>query len=232
MTSGAPEGRARRGRLVLVIGKAIVFVLYLVFLAYAVILGIAFFLRLFGANPSAEFADWIFRASTRIMEPFRGIFPTTQIGERSEFDASLLFAMVIYLVVAITLHGIVNWFTRRISRADVERERRRYWSTLATATPVTPAPAPAPATYAAVPPPATSTAGNSVASSSPSANEAKPPPTSIAPTIGDLPANVPGSAANGPVPGGSSESNAADVARSTSGSVGRVNPPVSPFPRD
>jgi hypothetical protein len=226
---------------VLVIGKAIVFVLYLVFLAYAVILGIAFFLRLFGANPDAEFADWIFRASVRIMEPFRGIFPTTQLSDRSEFDASLLFAMVIYLVVAITLHGIVHWFTRRISRGDVERERRRYWSALATAQPVTQTvAAPVPAAPVVTPDPAAS------ASAGVSAKAAVPPPevtsdrapaeaaspTSIAPTIADLPSGSSMAGPNGPLPGGTSDTNAARVARSTTGSVGRVNPPMSPFPPD
>ena len=104
--------------------------LYLVFGAYVVILGIAFFLRLFGANPTADFAEWIFRASSRIMEPFRGIFPTTELSDTSVFDASLLFAIVIYSIAVIILHGIVDWFAYRISRVDAERERRRYWSTL------------------------------------------------------------------------------------------------------
>ena len=104
------EAKVRRRRLILVIGKVVVLLVYLVLVAYAVILGIAFFLRLFGANPTADFAEWIYRASARIMEPFRGIFPTTQLSDTSFFDASLLFAIVIYLVAAIILHGIVDWF--------------------------------------------------------------------------------------------------------------------------
>jgi hypothetical protein len=224
---------------VLVIGKAIVFVLYLVFLAYAVILGIAFFLRLFGANADADFADWIFRASARIMEPFRGIFPTTQISDRSEFDASLLFALVIYLVAAIALHGIVHWFSRKISRADIEQERRRYWSSLATApapapTPVAPAPAaPAPVAPApAAPAPVASAPAAPAAAPATIPSEAASPATSIAPTIADLPPNAPMSGANGPLPGVPSDTNASNVARSDTGPVGRVNPPMSPFPPD
>ena len=78
------------------------------------------------------------------MEPFRGIFPTTQLSDTSFFDASLLFAIVIYLVAAIILHGIVDWFSRRISHVDVERDRRRYWSSLAVAQAPQPAPVPQP----------------------------------------------------------------------------------------
>ena len=128
--AGYNEAKIKRRRLILVIGKTVVLFLYLVFGAYVVILGIAFFLRLFGANPTADFAEWIYRASARIMEPFRGIFPTTELSDTSVFDASLLFAIVMYSIAVIILHGIVDWFAHRISRVDVERERRRYWSTL------------------------------------------------------------------------------------------------------
>jgi uncharacterized protein YggT (Ycf19 family) len=112
-------------RWILWLSRLIVLVVYLIVFAYAVILGIAFVLRLLGANPDADFADWIYTAAGRIMEPFRGIFPTTAISDRSVFDASLLFALLVYLFVGMVLHGIVDWLARRIAGLDREEERER-----------------------------------------------------------------------------------------------------------
>jgi uncharacterized protein YggT (Ycf19 family) len=117
----------RRGtkRWILWVGKLVTLFIYLVFLAYSVIVGIAFVLQLLGANPAADFADWIYRAADNITEPFRGLFPTTQVTDRSTFNASLLFALIIYLIVAVLLHGIVDWLTRRIAGIDRAEEQER-----------------------------------------------------------------------------------------------------------
>ena len=66
-------------RWILWVGKLFVLVIYLVLLAYSVIVGMAFVLQLLGANPTSDFADWVYRAAASITEPFRGIFPTTQV---------------------------------------------------------------------------------------------------------------------------------------------------------
>jgi uncharacterized protein YggT (Ycf19 family) len=112
-------------RWILWVGRLFTLFIYVVFLAYAVIVGIAFVLQLLGANPEADFADWIYRAAANITEPFRGIFPTTQVTDRSTFNASLLFALVVYLVVAVILHGIVDWLARRIAGIDRAEEREQ-----------------------------------------------------------------------------------------------------------
>src|SRR5687768_12825567 len=78
------------------IARGVVFLVYAAFLVYVVILSTAFVLRLFGANPAADFANWVYTAADRVMEPFRGIFPTHEITERALFDASLLFAIIVY----------------------------------------------------------------------------------------------------------------------------------------
>ena len=112
-------------RWILWVGRLFTLIIYVVFLAYAVIVGIAFVLQLLGANPEADFADWIYRAAANITEPFRGIFPTTQVTDRSSFNASWLFALIVYLVVAVILHGIVDWLARRIAGLDRAEEREQ-----------------------------------------------------------------------------------------------------------
>jgi uncharacterized protein YggT (Ycf19 family) len=112
-------------RWILWLCRLVVLIIYLIVFAYAVILGIAFVLRLLGANPDADFADWIYTAAARILEPFRGIFPTTEITDRSVFDASLLFALLVYLFLGIVLHGIIDWLGRHIAGIDRAEEHDR-----------------------------------------------------------------------------------------------------------
>jgi hypothetical protein len=112
---------------ILWVGRLFVIVIYAVLLAYAVIVGMAFVLKLLGANPSADFADWVYRAAANITQPFRGIFPTTELAanDRSVFDASLLFALMVYLVAAVLLHALITWLTRQITGLDKQKELER-----------------------------------------------------------------------------------------------------------
>ena len=110
---------------ILTVGKVITGIVYAILVVYIVILTLAFFLRLFGANPSADFAEWVYTAASRIMEPFRGIFPTTQISDRAVFDPSLLFAIIVYSIVALALHSLIAWFTRRLSALKYQADRDR-----------------------------------------------------------------------------------------------------------
>src|SRR3954471_13351539 len=101
---------------VLRIARALVWLVYAVVVAYAIILGTAFVLRLLGASPTAEFVDWIYRATAKIMQPFRGMFPPDQVTGTSVFDASLLFALIVYSFVALFLQALVDWMSTRIYR--------------------------------------------------------------------------------------------------------------------
>ena len=129
---------------ILTAGKVITGIVYAILVVYIVILTLAFFLRLFGANPGADFTEWVYTAASRIMEPFRGIFPTTPISEHAVFDASLLFAIIVYSIVALALHSLIAWFTGRLSALKYQADRDR---NLAQAGPVQGAPsAPTPTT--------------------------------------------------------------------------------------
>jgi uncharacterized protein YggT (Ycf19 family) len=143
---------------VLKVGKILTGIVYAIFVVYIVILTLAFFLRLFGANPAADFAEWVYNAAARIMEPFRGIFPTTQIGDTAVFDASLLFAIIVYAILALALQSLIAWFVGRLTALQREAERDRYYAQVeaaqAGATRGTTAPGtPAQGTGATTPPP-------------------------------------------------------------------------------
>jgi uncharacterized protein YggT (Ycf19 family) len=107
MTSTAPIAVAR-------IARALTYLVYAFVIVALVILLLGFFLKLFGANPDAPFAEWLYRGLRRVMAPFRGLFGPVQLEGRSVLDVSILFAMIVYSIVAMALHALIEWLTGRI----------------------------------------------------------------------------------------------------------------------
>jgi hypothetical protein len=120
-----PERRA-----LLWVGRALAYAVYAYIVVVEIILGLGFVLLLFGANPQPAFVDWVYRSMDRAMEPFRGIFTPVDLGEGSNqvesvLDTSVLFAMVVYGIVAIAIRALLDWLTGRISRLDQEDRARQ-----------------------------------------------------------------------------------------------------------
>ena len=103
---------------------------YVAFVVF--MLTLAFFLLLFDANAANSFVEWVFRSSDRAMEPFRGIFPTETVGTGSVIDFSILFAIVVYGIVAMLISALVSFLDRKIAEEGSkalyvaqEQERRQ-----------------------------------------------------------------------------------------------------------
>jgi uncharacterized protein YggT (Ycf19 family) len=111
---------ARRAGPAYWIGRAIIVFVYGFAIACIVILAMAFFLQLFNANTTAPFVDWVYRAARRIMQPFRGIFPSVEGEQGSVFDVSMLFAMFMYGLLALGAHGLIDWIDRKIAAKRYE----------------------------------------------------------------------------------------------------------------
>jgi uncharacterized protein YggT (Ycf19 family) len=127
--------------LILRVAKGVTLFVYAVVVVNLVILSIGFVLRLFGASTDASFTRCVYRNVDRIMEPFRGMFPSAPVTGRSVMDFSLLFAMIVYCIVGIGLHAAVYWLATRI--ADIQRrERHRRLAAYAAASPAAMGPAP------------------------------------------------------------------------------------------
>jgi uncharacterized protein YggT (Ycf19 family) len=107
---------------ILRIGKAIVVLVYAVVTVGLVLLTLGFVLQLFGASTSADFTEWVYRSVDRIMEPFRGMFSSQELGERSIVDFSLLFAMIVYAILALALHALVSWLAASIVKVRREQQ--------------------------------------------------------------------------------------------------------------
>ena len=132
------------------ISRSIILFVYAFAIACIVILAIAFFLQLFNANQTAPFVDWVYRAARRIMQPFRGIFPSVEGEQGSVFDVSMLFAMFMYGLLALGLQALIAWIDRKIASLRYEATWRPASATPATGPDVVTIPAAAPAAPPAV----------------------------------------------------------------------------------
>jgi len=73
-----------------------------------------FALKVLGANPGSPFVSFIYSVSGFFEAPFRGIFPVavnSGLSTVSVLEASTIFAMLVYLVLAIAIAELVNVMT-------------------------------------------------------------------------------------------------------------------------
>jgi hypothetical protein len=127
-----PDSKALDERkMVLWIARAVGYFVYFYLIVVEIILLIGFFLLLFGANPTAGFTQWAYRNLDRVMDPFRGIFSPIELGTTGNdvpatFDTSVLFAMIIYGILALLFGAVIQWLTSRLNQIhDVEEYNRR-----------------------------------------------------------------------------------------------------------
>jgi hypothetical protein len=132
------EGHGQRAtrRVLLWMSRALSYFVYAYLVVVEIILFMGFFLLLFGANPSASFTDWVYRSLDRAMEPFRGIFTPIELGTtagndvQSVFETSVLFAMIVYGIVAIAVHALITWLSNRMYRLEAEEDQLLYQASL------------------------------------------------------------------------------------------------------
>ena len=113
----AEEAEASPLPVFLKIARVIVWIVYAIVLATAILLTLNFLLRLFGANSDNAFVVWVYRSTDRAMQPFRGIFPTKQLNDSSAaLDFSVLFAALVYFIIALVIDIGLRWLTNRLRR--------------------------------------------------------------------------------------------------------------------
>ncbi|WP_226037902.1 YggT family protein [Aquibacillus saliphilus] len=89
-------------------GKPIIIHLINIVIGIAqLILGLRIVLKLFGANKSAPFVQWIYDTSAPLLYPFEGIFPTTNIDGTFLIEFPALFAVIIYTIIGYALTRLV-----------------------------------------------------------------------------------------------------------------------------
>jgi YggT family protein len=74
------------------------------------LLGLRFLLKLFGANSSNSFVNWIYESSAEILGPFRNIFPNPNLdGFVIEF--STIFALFVYGLIGMLAFYAIDALT-------------------------------------------------------------------------------------------------------------------------
>ncbi len=82
-------------------------IIYLVFGVIDGLLLIRLVLKLLGANSHAGFASFTYGLSDFLLAPFRGLLPTFVSGQ-SVFELSVVFAILIYSLLALALVRVVS----------------------------------------------------------------------------------------------------------------------------
>ena len=106
------------------VAKVLLWAIYVWVIVNLVLLFLAFTLLLLGANPDAGFAEWVYRSTERSMAPFRGLFEPVVYNGESVLDTSLLFAMIIYSLVALFLRAAIDWVTDLVARRNFSLEQQ------------------------------------------------------------------------------------------------------------
>jgi uncharacterized protein YggT (Ycf19 family) len=93
------------------VGRMLLWLVYAFATVAAILLLIAFFLQLTGANPAAPFAAWVYRSSDVLLTPFRSLYPTAKVHDsRSVLNLSIVFAIFMYGLFAVLFAAAVGWF--------------------------------------------------------------------------------------------------------------------------
>lgn len=85
----------------LIIGKVILYAMYIWIIFGIIMLGMRVFLLAFSANAATPFVNFVYETSASFLQPFRGIFPPRPVGETGYLDVASLFAMIMY--------GLIGW---------------------------------------------------------------------------------------------------------------------------
>jgi uncharacterized protein YggT (Ycf19 family) len=96
-------------------------VIYLIFGIIDAILLIRLVLKLLGANAHAGFAQFIYGLTDFFLAPFKGLLPTIVSGQ-SVLELSLIFAILIYSLIAV---GLVRLVAISLSRSVMVSQHSR-----------------------------------------------------------------------------------------------------------
>jgi hypothetical protein len=80
-----------------------------VFSLAAIGLFLRFLFRLFGANPSSPFVDFLYSSTAPLLSPFEGIFRSYTIERGYVIEFSTLIALVMYMLIAWLFVALVSF---------------------------------------------------------------------------------------------------------------------------
>ena len=103
--------------------KVLTYIVYAYMVLAVVFLSLGFILLLFGANQTVPFTEFVYKVAAEFLQPFRGIFPLKEIGEAGYFSASALFAIVVYMLLALAVNTLITYITSKMIKHQQELDR-------------------------------------------------------------------------------------------------------------
>jgi hypothetical protein len=103
--------------------RVLTYLVYAYALTASAFLATGFFLLLFSANPDTAFVEFVYKTANIFLAPFRGIFPLVSVSETGYFSASALFAILMYLLLALGMHALINYITVKMVASQEELDK-------------------------------------------------------------------------------------------------------------
>lgn len=100
--------------------RVMTYIVYGYSLIASTFLAIGFFMLLFGASTAAPFTQFIYKVAAEFLAPFRGIFPAHSVSETGYLSVSALFAIMMYLLLAVMLHALITYITTKQVKHQTE----------------------------------------------------------------------------------------------------------------
>jgi uncharacterized protein YggT (Ycf19 family) len=100
--------------------RVLSYIVYAFMVVAVVFLSLGFVLLLFGANPDVGFTEFVYKVANEFLQPFRGIFPSHSVGETGYFSTSALFAIIIYMLVALGINSLISYITAKMVKHERE----------------------------------------------------------------------------------------------------------------
>lgn len=94
--------------------RILTYIVYAYALTASAFLSVGFFLLLFSANSTTPFVKFVYNTAELFLTPFRGIFPLKPVSETGYFSPSALFAIIMYLLLALGMHALINYITMKM----------------------------------------------------------------------------------------------------------------------
>lgn len=105
--------------------RVLTYIVYGYALIASAFLSLGFFLLLFSANQTTPFVKFVYDTASLFLAPFRGIFPLKPVSETGYFSPSALFAIIMYLLLALGMHALINYITMKMVRYQIELEKEQ-----------------------------------------------------------------------------------------------------------
>lgn len=102
------------------IGQILTAIYTFLFGMLEVLLGFRLLLKLFAANSSALFTQWIYSSTDSLTMPFQGVFQSFRVG-KFVFEISTVLAMIVYAIIGFIFFQLIKRFEGFVLKSEASK---------------------------------------------------------------------------------------------------------------